>query len=82
MDKAQLRPHQLTTEQMDAQAGTIVDFFQLGLVLSKVTQHPFYQRENSTVRLCMPMNDTHGQETNTRPTGITPHTCCYVIHHI
>ena len=27
MDKAQLGWHQLTTEQMDAQAGAIVDFF-------------------------------------------------------
>ena len=26
IDKAQLGRHQLTTEQMDAQAGTIVDF--------------------------------------------------------
>lgn len=33
MDKAQRRPHQLTTEQMDAQAGTTVNFFRLSLLL-------------------------------------------------
>ena len=33
MNKAQVGPHQLTTEQMDAQAGMIVHFPQLSLLL-------------------------------------------------